>query len=90
MNKKIEYHIKATENCKFIPDGSIVKAHGMPMLQKIDGGRKYSVSRDEKRKIYWFKTPISGKTIIGHHMGGVDHSLQSFARGDANCLQVVK
>ena len=71
-----------------VPDGALVRAHGFPMLRKIEGGKTYLVKRDSERDLYWFCVPRTGRRIIGHWRQDVDFGLRCFPRGDNNCLEV--
>lgn len=71
-----------------IPDNAFVRVHGFVMLSKIEDGKTYLVKRDEKRALYWFCVPRTGRKVVGHWRDSVDHGLQCFARGDDNALEV--
>ncbi len=74
---------------KEIPDGAKVKIHGFVMLKGLDDGKTYTVKRDDKKKIYWFCGPRSGKKLIGHFFDNVNGSLECFRRGDLNSIEIL-
>lgn len=81
------------ENELKLRENDIILVHGWVMLQKVEGGEKYRVSKIDSRygyATYTFTRPRGFKPVITHYAHNVDPWIRDPNHPDLNRIEIIK
>jgi hypothetical protein len=76
-----------------LKENDVILVHGWVMLQKVEGGTKYRVSKIDSRyghATYTFARPRGSKAIITHYAENVDPWIRDSNHPDLNRIEIVR